>query len=133
MKILLDTNVLIAAFVARGVCADLLEHCIERHDLFTSEFILEEFAVKLVGKFKAEPGAAKEATQLLRSRLTVVSHTPLALPVCRDPDDDNILAAAASAECDCVITGDQDLLVLKQFRSCLILSPSDFLRAEIEG
>jgi predicted nucleic acid-binding protein len=73
VKILLDTNVLIAAFVARGRCADLLEHCIERHDLFTSEFILDEFAEKLVGKFKAEPGLAKEATQLLRSRLTVVS------------------------------------------------------------
>ena len=27
MKIVLDTNVLIAAFIARGVCSDLLEHC----------------------------------------------------------------------------------------------------------
>lgn len=133
MKILLDTNVLIAAFVGRGVCADLLEHCVERHDLFTSEFILDEFGEKLVGKFKAEPGEAKEAIQLLRSRLTVISYTPLALPVCRDPDDDNILAAAVSGKCDCVITGDKDLLVLKQFRSCLILSPSDFLQAEIES
>ena len=67
MKLLLDTYVLIAAFVARGVCADLLEHCIERHDLFTSEFILGEFAEKLVGKFKVEPNEAADATQLLRS------------------------------------------------------------------
>lgn len=133
MKILLDTNVLIAAFVARGVCADLLEHCIERHDLFTSEFILDEFAEKLVGKFKAEPDEAKEAIQLLRSRLTVVTFAPLAHSVCRDPDDDHILAAAVSGECDCVITGDKDLLVLTRFGSCLILSPSDFLRAERES
>ena len=55
MKILLDTNVLIAAFVARGRCADLLEHCIERHDLFTSEFILDEFAEKLAASSKLNP------------------------------------------------------------------------------
>ena len=133
MKILLDTNVLIAAFVARGVCADLLEHCVERHDLFTSEFILGEFAENLIGKFNADPQEAAEAIQLLRSRLTVVNHPPLAIPVCRDPDDDNILAAAASGDCNCVITGDRDLLILKQFGSCLILSPSEFLQAETAG
>ena len=52
MKIALDTNVLIAAFIARGVCNDLLEHCVRRHELVTSEFILNEFREKLTGKFK---------------------------------------------------------------------------------
>jgi predicted nucleic acid-binding protein len=28
MRLVLDANVLIAAFVARGVCAELLEHCV---------------------------------------------------------------------------------------------------------
>jgi uncharacterized protein len=133
VKILLDTNVLIAAFVGRGVCADLLEHCVEQHEVFTSEFILDEFAKKLVSKFKAEPEETTAATHLLRSRLSVVSYAPLGSMVCRDSDDDNILAAAVSGECDCIITGDKDLLVLKQFGTCRILSPSDFLRVEIES
>lgn len=33
MKIVLDTNVLIAALIARGVCHELLEHCVLRHTL----------------------------------------------------------------------------------------------------
>ena len=48
MKVLLDTNVLIAAFIARGSCAELLEHCVRRHELFTSQWILEEFRRNLV-------------------------------------------------------------------------------------
>jgi uncharacterized protein len=44
VRILLDTNVLIAAFVSRGACSALLEHCSEVHDLVTSVGLLEEFA-----------------------------------------------------------------------------------------
>ena len=51
MKIVLDTNVLIAALIARGVCHELLEHCVLRHTLFTSEFILNETHEKLTEKF----------------------------------------------------------------------------------
>jgi putative PIN family toxin of toxin-antitoxin system len=43
MKVVLDTNVLIAAFITRGSSSDLLEHCIRQHEIVTSEFILDEF------------------------------------------------------------------------------------------
>ena len=51
MKILLDTNVLIAALIARGTCHELLEHCVLRHTLFSSDFILNETEEKLIEKF----------------------------------------------------------------------------------
>jgi predicted nucleic acid-binding protein len=35
VKVLLDTNILIAAFVARGVCHELLEHCVRQHTVIT--------------------------------------------------------------------------------------------------
>ncbi len=50
MKILFDTNILIAAFIVRGVCSDLLEHSIQQHLPVTSEFLLNEFREKLTGK-----------------------------------------------------------------------------------
>jgi predicted nucleic acid-binding protein len=31
VSLVLDTNVLVAALVARGVCGDLLEHCVRSH------------------------------------------------------------------------------------------------------
>ena len=126
MRIVLDTNVLIAAFVARGVCHQLLEHCISHHDLVISEFILNEVREKLVGKFKYTSEVADEARDLLRSRMEFVTPAPLDKPVCRDADDDNILATAVTGSCECIITGDKDLLVLKQFQGINILSPSDF-------
>ncbi|MGI9165717.1 MAG: putative toxin-antitoxin system toxin component, PIN family [Pyrinomonadaceae bacterium] len=73
---------------------------------------------------------AAEAASLLRSRMTVVSASKLENPVCRDPDDDNVLAAAISGECDCIITGDKDLLVLKHYQGINIFSPRDFLKNE---
>jgi uncharacterized protein len=62
--------------------------------------------------------------------MTVVSASKLESPVCRDPDDDNILAAAISGKCNCIITGDKDLLVLKQYEGVDIFSPRDFLMNE---
>ena len=94
MKIVLDTNVLIAALIARGFSHQLLEHCALRHTLFTSDFILDETKEKLIEKFGYSPELAAEATSILRSRMTVVPASKLENPVCRDPDDDNILAAA---------------------------------------
>lgn len=49
------------------------------------------------------------------------------LAVCRDPRDDKILELAASGEATCVVSGDQDLLVLDPFRGIRILSPQAFL------
>ncbi len=94
MKIVLDTNVLIAALIARGVCHELLEHCILRHSLLTSDFILNETREKLVEKFGYTKDLADEAVSLLRLRMELVAPAKLELQVCRDPDDDNILAAA---------------------------------------
>ena len=130
MKIVLDTNVLIAALIARGVCHDLLEHCVLRHALFTSEFILEETHEKLIEKFGYTAELAAETVSVLRSRMKVVTPSELETQVCRDPDDDNILAAAVSGNCDCIITGDKDLLVLKAYEGIDIFSPRDFLTNE---
>jgi len=130
VKIVLDTNVLIAALIARGVCHQLLEHCALRHTLFTSDFILEETQEKLIEKFGYSTELAAESRSVLLSRMTIISPSKLDNPVCRDPDDDNILAAAVSGKCDCIITGDKDLLVLKGYEGINIFSPRDFLMNE---
>jgi putative PIN family toxin of toxin-antitoxin system len=127
VKIVLDTNVLIAALIARGVCYELLEHCVLRHALFTSDFILNETREKLTEKFSYAADLADEAVTLLKSRMTVVVPATLEGQGCRDPDDDNILGAAISAKCDCIVTGDKDLLVLKAYEGIDILSPRDFI------
>ena len=51
-------------------------------------------------------------------------------PVCRDADDDSILATDVTGKCELIITGDKDLLVLKLFGNVEILSPGDFQKYE---
>lgn len=131
MRIVLDTNVLIAALIARGTCHELLEHCVVRHELITSQFILDELRGKLIEKFKYPNDMADEAITVLRSRMKIITPSPLEIPVCRDVDDDNVLAAALDASCDCIVTGDKDLLVLHPYQAVAILSPRDFL--DVEG
>lgn len=126
MRLVLDTNVLIAAFIAKGVCAELLEHCIRRHTVVASNFILNEFRETMAGKFKFTREETEAALKLLAPRVVVVEPATLDSPVSRDADDDKILGTALTGQCVCIVTGDKDLLVLKQFRMIDILSPHDF-------
>jgi uncharacterized protein len=126
MKLVLDTNVLIATFIAKGLCHTLVEQCLRVHSVITSEFILHELREKLTEKFKYSDEDAAAVEALLRSRMQVVEPATLASSTCRDPDDDMILATALSGGAVCIITGDKDLLTLKKFGAIDILSPSEF-------
>jgi uncharacterized protein len=57
--------------------------------------------------------------------------SPLRVPVCRDPDDDVVLATAVAADAEAIITGDEDLLVLKTYTRVRILTPRQFLESTL--
>jgi uncharacterized protein len=126
MNIVLDTNVLIAAFIAKGFSSKLVEYCLQSHLCITSEFILGELEEKLLIKFKYSDADVKLVLDLLRSRMLTVAVLPLKTPTCRDIDDDAVLATAIAGKAVCIVTGDKDLLVLKQFESVDIIHPSEF-------
>lgn len=46
---------------------------------------------------------------------------------CRDPKDNKFLELAVAANASCIITGDNDLLVLHPFRNIPILNATDFI------
>jgi predicted nucleic acid-binding protein len=48
--------------------------------------------------------------------------------VCRDPDDDAVLACALAAQADLIVSGDDDLLVLKQFQEIRIVTPTQAVK-----
>ena len=126
MKVVLDTNVLIAAFIARGACSVLFEHCVQRHQLIASEFMLDELREHLHGKFNFGQSHVEQVMRLLESTLEIVVPANLGRRVCRDPDDDIVLGTPVAAIADCIVTGDEDLLVLREFQSIPIVRPRDF-------
>jgi putative PIN family toxin of toxin-antitoxin system len=130
VKVLLDTNVLIAAFVSHGSCHDLLEHCFLDHEIVTTSDLLKELRNTLSRKLQFSRTDTREVLGVLRWMVSVVEPQPLPSPVCRDPDDDHVLAAAVGGNVDCIVTGDKDLLALEEYRGVRILSPNDFWRFE---
>lgn len=126
MRLVLDTNVLLAAFLTRGFCHELFEHCLRVHRVVTSNHLLDELQGKLVKKAKYSGSEAKAATGLVRVASEVIVPTPLPAQVCRDPDGDWVLATAKTGRCRCIVTGDNDLLSLGGFEDIAILKPGDF-------
>ena len=133
MRLVLDSNVLIAAFVARGLCADLLEHSVRAHEPVISAFILEEVHRGLLDKVRVPASQADQAVKLLRSRFEIVEPVAIEEGACRDPADLPVLGTAVAAGCDALVTGDKDLLELETFQGILIVSPRDFWRLESQS
>jgi len=132
MRVLLDTNVLVSAFVGSGVCAGVFEGCLEVHDLLTSEFLIEEFQRTLTAKFQYPSNTVQAAVGLLRREMILVQPVAVAQGAVRDPDDLAVLGTALAGQCRCIVTGDDDLLALGRFRGIDIIRPADFGRFEAE-
>lgn len=126
MKIVLDTNVLVAALVADGLCRDLVRRRVRSHELCSSEVLLKELATTLRRKFKVT-AADIPWLEEYRAKAILCKPLPLPAPVCRDPDDDLVLATAIEAKVEMIVTGDEDLLILRQYAGIRILSPRQFL------
>ncbi len=130
MRLFFDTNVLIAAFISHGICAELFEHCLTSHTILTTEWVLGEYHRSLRKKFSFDKHLTEESLSFLKTNLTVVKAQTLKKRVCRDADDDNVIAGALSGKADCLITGDKDLLILKKFKNIPIIPPKDFWKFE---
>jgi len=133
VKLLLDTNVLVAALVARGTCSDLLEHCVRHHVVVSCRPLLDELRDVLTRKFRQRAADVRATVRLFEDTFTLVAPVPLEAPVCRDTDDDVVLATARAGECAAIVTGDQDLLVLDPFQGIRVLAPSAFWKWESIG
>jgi len=128
MKAVFDTNVLIAAFATEGICSKLLMRGRKRQfDLAICPFILKEFERIIVKKLRASKQEIEEALSLI-SEATCLTVNPKqdVSGICRDTDDNNILACAVEAKADYIVTGDADLLELKKFRGIPIVTPREF-------
>jgi putative PIN family toxin of toxin-antitoxin system len=132
VKLVLDTNVLIAGLIARGTCSDLLEHCVRQHTIISSQPLLNELGETLERKFRQRAVDVRDALKLFAEAFTLVTPVAFQAPICRDRDDDVVLATALAGECDAIVTGDQDLLVLDPFRNIRVLTPSSFWKWESE-
>jgi putative PIN family toxin of toxin-antitoxin system len=125
VRIVLDTNVLLAAFGTRGLCEGLLAACLEEHVLVTSNYILTELARHLTGRFRMNERRAREIVAFVREQSELVEPEVVAPGTCRDVDDLPIIGTALAGGADLLVTGDGDLLSIRRHGTLDIVSPRE--------
>jgi len=129
MRILLDANIWVSAAISKKM-RDRLEVFIRNPDMVVicSNELLAEIEETL-----ARPKLAKYITpdnvetylQIIRDRVDLIEPQSV-VEICRDPNDDYLLALCVDAEADFFITGDKDLLAHHPFESTQILTITEF-------
>lgn len=141
LRVVLDTSVLVSTLlVPDGVPAQVLSAWRANYfDLFTSPAIRTELLrisslPRIRRRYDVTDQQVADLLQLLDKWATWVDGTadtsdaPL-----RDPQDFIILSTAADADADVLVSGDQDLLVLGNYRATRIITPRQFLNAYVLG
>ena len=67
MRVFLDTNVLVAAFATRGLCADVLRTILAEHELLLSPTVIEELTRTLTEKIPVPESTVREIAAFLRA------------------------------------------------------------------
>ena len=128
MRVFLDTNVLISAFITRGLCADIFRIILAEHHLVLSEYILAEFEDVTRRKIDLPIEQIQSILKYLRTFEIVQDHQPSESFEIRDNDDISVLAAALNGKCDILISGDKDLLEINERYKIKIVDPRQFLQ-----
>ena len=127
---LFDTNTIISALLFEESNSGLaLKRALESGILLLSMDVAEEYAnVLRREKFDhyVRRRIREEFLRTLIKEATFVEITET-IQACRDSKDDKFLELAVSGGASCLITGDEDLLILNPFRGISILSPRQFL------
>lgn len=137
MRIVADTNIVVSGFLFGGVPLRVLDAGRSGIvELCTSQPLLDEFAEVIerrhFDKKFAETGISRRRVVSDYAAISTIFETDsLIMPVSRDPDDDEVIACALAADCEFIVTGDDDLLVLKEHLGIKIATAAEFLR-EIE-
>lgn len=128
MEVVLDTNVLVSyLLLTHSVPGQVVRLALDRHTVLASQATLDELA-SVLARPKFDRYVTPEARQHFLSefsaivQLTEITQTTDASA---DPDDNHYLNVAINGAADCIVTGDNHLLILHPFEGIPILAPSD--------
>ena len=127
IRVVLDTNIIISSVFWKGNPHEVVRRGILRvYQSVTSAEILDEAVNKLRTKFKFPEESIQELVAILLAHSHVVEPTSK-FDVVRDKSDNKVIECAFDGKADYIVTGDPDLLDLKEFKSTRIITAKEFL------
>lgn len=129
-RFVFDTNVVVSALLLkRSIVRQAFDKANEQGKLLVSQAMVEELNEvlrrKRFDKYVTEDERIEFITALVReAALVEIADT---VTECRDPKDNKFLELAVSGQATCIVSGDDDLLVLHPFRGIPVLTPRQFL------
>ena len=132
-RLLIDSNVWIAALISPGGTARQLVDAVLDHDIdvLMSESTFTELRSRLDRpKFDrySEPESWNSFLTALVELALWHEDAGTATGISRDADDDKFLALAVTGQADAIISGDRDLLELVSHEGIPFLTPAQFLQ-----
>ena len=137
IRAVLDTNILVSALITKKDSAPLQLYkafISQKFLLITSPSILSEVEdvmsrERIVKYHKLSQKQRKAIMEqlLMLCYVTFESMNQDKIIIERDPKDDKFLHAALEAHADYIVSGDGDILHLKEYEGIKILTPNDFL------
>ncbi|MDE1921751.1 MAG: putative toxin-antitoxin system toxin component, PIN family [Candidatus Omnitrophica bacterium] len=126
MRILVDTNILVSGLVAKGACFEILEDLVYTHTPLYTSHIIKECEDVLFNKLQFSPPTVNVLLAVIKNHYHKGLSATKAVNVCRDPEDNQVLADAQLNKVDFILTGDKDLLSLGTFEGIPIISPGEY-------
>jgi len=127
--VVFDTNILLSALLSTSSnpfrCLALAK--IGQVESVTCQEILDEFAEKLILKFKFSQDMAQLAVEEVRSYSRLVEISTTLKAVAADPDDDMVVECAVVGSATYIVTGDKHLLALEKYGEIEIVKASEFI------
>ena len=134
MRVFLDTNVLVSAFAARGLCAELFELVLLEHDLILGRSVLQELSKALQQKVKLPTRDMVAIITFLEDEASqLVESSDPAADAAIDRDDAIVLGDGIGGHAEVFVTGDGKILGLGRHGDLRIVSPRglwELLQAE---
>ncbi|MEK7440653.1 MAG: putative toxin-antitoxin system toxin component, PIN family [Chloroflexota bacterium] len=129
----IDTNVLIRALIRPlGTVGPIVVKLQEgKYQIVYSQQLLDELTEKMLlprirNKYPVSEEQMADLFNLIiefGKRVDPERH----VEICRDPDDNHVIDVALAGEAEYVVTGDDDLLILKEFETVRFITPKEFL------
>jgi len=127
LRVVVDTNVFISGLLWGGNPGKILNLWFwGKFNLLMSPYLCFEI-IDVYQKFD-NPSQDIEKLRLYLETKTIKIIPKKKVRVCRDPKDNQILALCWVGQADFLITGDKDLLSLKEFKNTKIVRPKEFLK-----